>query len=125
MATIERFKMSTPERRRRVFSKAFKVKKVKEIEQKKVTIAQVSRAYEVSKASIHRWINEYGSANEKIERVIVEEKSDTALLLQYEKKIAELERLVGQKQVLIDFQAKMIELAEKEYRIDIKKKSQD
>lgn len=125
MATIERFKMSTSEKRRRVFSRAFKVKKVKEIEQKKVTIAQVSRAYAVSKTSIHRWINEYGSANEKIERVIVEEKSDTAILLKYEKKIAELERLVGQKQVLIDFQAKMIELAEKEYRIDIKKKSQD
>jgi len=125
MATIERFKMSTSERSRRVFSKAFKVKKVKEIEQKKVTIAQVSRAYEVSLRSIHNWINKYGSEKEKIERVIVEEKSDTALLLKYEKKIAELERLVGQKQVLIDFQAKMIELAEKEYRIDIKKKSQD
>lgn len=117
--------MSTSERSRRVFSKAFKVKKVKEIEQKQVTIAQVSRAYEVSLRSIHNWINKYGSKKEKNERMIVEEKSDTALLLKQEKKIAELERLVGQKQVVIDFQAKMIELAEKEYGIDIKKKSQD
>ena len=44
--------------------------------------------------------------------------------LQWDKsgKIAELEQLVGQKQVVIEFQNKMIELAELEYNIDIKKK---
>lgn len=123
MATIERFKMSTSEKMRRTFSKAFKVNKVKEIEQKKVTIAQVSRAYDVSANSIYKWIKAYGSSKEVYEHVIVEDKSETVLLLKYEKKIAELERLIGQKQVVIDFQEKIIELAEKEYGIDIKKKS--
>ncbi|EKO78685.1 hypothetical protein LEP1GSC068_2737 [Leptospira sp. Fiocruz LV3954] len=37
-------------------------------------------------------------------------------------KIKELESVVGQKQMKIDFQEKMIELAEKEYCVDIKKK---
>ncbi|MBK8149756.1 MAG: hypothetical protein IPK58_16510 [Acidobacteria bacterium] len=37
-------------------------------------------------------------------------------------KVKELERAVGQKQIQIDFFDKMIELAEEEYRIDIKKK---
>ena len=55
-------------------------------------------------------------------RMIVESESDTVKLIEYQKKIADLERLVGQKQVLIEFQDKMIELAEKEYNIDIKKK---
>jgi transposase len=34
---------------------------------------------------------------------------------------AELERIVGQKQIIINFQNKMIELAEQEYQVDIKK----
>ena len=37
--------------------------------------------------------------------------------------MADLERIVGQKQIVIDFQEKMIELAEQEYNVDIKKKS--
>lgn len=125
MATIKRFKMSTSEKRRRTFSKAFKEKKVKEIEQGKTTRSQVCEAYDVSLTSIQNWIKAYGSSKQAYERVVVESKSETALLLKYEKKIAELERLIGQKQVIIDFQEKIIELAEKEYGIDIKKKSQE
>jgi hypothetical protein len=36
--------------------------------------------------------------------------------------IKELERIIGEKQVKLDFQEKLITLAEKEYDIDIKKK---
>ncbi|TBH70176.1 hypothetical protein EWU22_13130, partial [Aquirufa nivalisilvae] len=38
------------------------------------------------------------------------------------KKVAELERIVGQKQILLDFKDKMIDLAEQAYGVDIKKK---
>jgi len=38
-------------------------------------------------------------------------------------KIGELERKVGQKQIKVDFLEKMIELAESEYDIDLKKNS--
>ena len=47
--------------------------------------------------------------------------AETKKLIALQGKIAELERVVGQKQLLIDFQSKMIELAEQEYGIDIKK----
>ncbi len=57
----------------------------------------------------------------KPERLIVESDSDTAKLIELRKKIAELERTVGQKQIVIDFKDKMIELAEEHYNIDIKK----
>ena len=36
--------------------------------------------------------------------------------------VKELERIVGQKQILIDFKEKMIEIAEEKYGIEIKKK---
>ncbi len=38
-----------------------------------------------------------------------------------QKKISELERIVGQKQLNIDFLEKMIEIAKEHYGIDIKK----
>ena len=37
-------------------------------------------------------------------------------------RIQELEQLVGQKQIQIEFKEKMIELAEEMYQVDIKKK---
>jgi len=55
-------------------------------------------------------------------RQVVEIESDTRKLIGLNEKIRELEQIIGQKQVLLDFHEKMIELAEQEYRVDIKKK---
>ena len=55
-------------------------------------------------------------------RLVVEMENETKKLIALQSRIAELERIVGQKQLTIDFQDKMMELAEKEYGIDIKKK---
>ena len=48
--------------------------------------------------------------------------SDAHKIKELRKKIEELERLVGQKQIQIEFKEKMIEMAEEMYRVDIKKK---
>ena len=122
MATLEQFKMSQEEKKRRTFSKEFKQKKVREIEQRRASISQVSKAYGVSMTSVQKWVHKYGKEKFNTERLIVESLSDTTRIIAYERKIAELERLIGQKQVMIDFQSKMIDLAEEEYGIDIKKK---
>jgi transposase len=122
MATRKKFKQSLQERRRRNFSEEFKRKKVSEIEQKTTTIAEVTREYEVSETSVRNWIIKYSINNRRGVRVIVEAESDTRKILEYKARIAELERIIGQKQVLIDFKDKVIELAEEEYGIDIKKK---
>ena len=58
----------------------------------------------------------------KPERMIIENQSDTQQLLALKKQVAELERVLGQKQILLDFKDKMIELAEEHYKLDIKKK---
>ncbi len=125
MATIDQFKMSKKEKLNRRFSEDFKVKKVREIEKGTSTPSQVSKSYDVSLTSVYKWIDKYGANKESTERFIIESKSDTVLIANYQRKIAELERLIGQKQVMIDFQSKIIELAEQEYRIDIKKKYSD
>jgi len=57
----------------------------------------------------------------KQERQIVESKSDTLKIKQLQARVKELEQIIGQKQILIDFKEKMIELAEEQYGISIKK----
>jgi transposase len=122
MATRNQFKQSVAERRRRIFSEEFKQKKVREIEQKITTIAEVSRQYEVRDTNVSKWLLKYGSKHMKGVRTIVESESDTVKIMELKAQIAELERIVGQKQVQLDFKDKMIELAEETYGVDIKKK---
>lgn len=123
MAKRSQFKMSVEERRNRTFSEEFKKSKVKDIEQGLITISEVCKAYEVSHTAVYRWLKAYGTNQGKKERMIVESQSDTHSLLLLKQKVAELERLIGQKQVLLEFQNKLIDLAEETYGIDIKKKS--
>jgi transposase-like protein len=122
MATRQQFKQSESERRRRHFSEEFKQKKVREIEQKSTTIAEVSRQYDVRQNNVSRWMAKYGKNYMKGARVIVESDSDTTKILALKTQVAELERIIGQKQVQLDFKDKMIELAEEAYGVDIKKK---
>jgi transposase-like protein len=122
MATREQFKQSSSERRLRRFSEEFKRRKVREIEQKMTTIAQVSRQYEVRQCNVSKWMVKYGQNYMKGVRLIVESESDTARLAALKAKVAELERIIGQKQVQLDFKDKIIELAEETYGVDIKKK---
>ena len=122
MATRKQFTMNEAERRRRHFSDNFKKSKVQELELGRLTISELKRQYEVSSTTIYRWIANFGTMKNKPERIIVETDSDTKELLLLKQKIADLERTVGQKQVLIDFYDKLIDIAENEYKVDIKKK---
>ncbi|MFZ1808177.1 MAG: transposase [Chloroflexi bacterium HGW-Chloroflexi-5] len=122
MARRERFKMTTSERRRRHFSDNFKIQKVRELETGKVKISELCEQYELADISVYRWLNKFGSMKGKKERIVIETDSDTKQLLELKKKLAELERIIGQKQVQLDFKDKMIELAEEMYGVDIKKK---
>lgn len=122
MATIEKMKMSTAQRRARRFSESFKIQKVQEIESGMVKISEICKLYQVTSTNVHRWIRKFGKMKDKPERIIVESKSDTKQLLELKKRVAELERIIGQKQILIDFKDKMIDIAEEMYGVDIKKK---
>lgn len=122
MANRNQFKMSSAERYKRTFSDNFKKEKVREIERGRTKVSEIVKQYEVSSTNIYRWIAKFGSMKQKPERIIVESQSDTKELLELKRKVAELERIIGQKQILIDFKDKMIEIAEETYGVDIKKK---
>ena len=121
MATRQKKKLSTSERRRRTFSENFKIQKVREIETGITRISDICKQYEVSTTAVYQWLKKYGIMKDKKERLVVESESDTKELLALKKRVAELERIIGQKQIQLDFQNKMIELAEEAYGIEIKK----
>jgi transposase len=122
MATRETFELNRAERHRRTFSESFKKEKVKQIERGTVKVSEICRMYHVSGTSVYRWIDRYGTGP-KIEKLIVEKNSETKVILDMQKRLAELERLLGQKQIEIEFYKKMIDIAEDHYEIEIKKNS--
>jgi len=106
----------------RHFSEAFKIEKVKLIEDGQITVLQLSRIYQVTDAAIYKWIRKYSTRITKAERIVVEKESEGAKTIELLEKLAELERKVGQKQLQIDYLEKVIELGSEEVGFDIKKK---
>ena len=108
---------------KRVFSEDFKKARVKEYEKGEYTVREMSVLYDICTTVLYRWIYKYSIYHRK-SAVIVEMKDSSKKKLQdLEKKVHELERALGQKQLKIDFLEKMIDLADEEFGIEIKKKS--
>lgn len=115
-------KLSVRERCNRSFSEDFKRKKVSELERNLVTVSELCREYQVSRTSLYKWVYLYSKMKKKGVKQVIEAKSDSRKLLQMREEIKELQRIVGEKQILLDFKDKMIEIAEEEYGVEIKKK---
>lgn len=92
------------------------------LEDRQITVKQLSRIYEVSEAAIYKWVRKYSSVLGLGEKIVVEKESEGAKTLALMKKVAELERVVGQKQLEIDYFKKIVEEIEDEIGEDIKKK---
>ena len=123
MANLKEYeKLTVKERQNRYFSEDFKRRKVSEIDRNLISVSVVCREYQVSHPAVYKWIYKYSAMRKKGIKQIVESKSDSKKLQEMRDQIRELERIVGEKQIKLDFQEKMIELAEQEYKVDIKKK---
>lgn len=110
-------------RKRRIFSEEFKKARVKEYERGEFTVKELTDMYNVSDQSVYQWIYKYSTYNKKQILVVESSKSGQQKLKELQDRIKELERVVGQKQLHIDYLEKMMELAKEEYQIDIKKNS--
>lgn len=122
MTNVGYFDWEKQPRTLRHFSEDFKRSKVRELEKRITSIADICRTYEVNRSSVYKWIYKYSAMAKKQLKVVVEAKSDTQKIRALEERIKELERIVGQKQLLLEFKDKMIEIAEETYGVDIKKK---
>ena len=122
MAKPENLKSKTQPRIQRYFSEGFRRQKVEEIEKNISKVSEICREYQVSTTSVYKWIYKYSVMRKKAIKQVVEAQSDTRKIIHLKEQVKQLERIIGQKQILIDIQEKVIEIAEQEYNIDIKKK---
>jgi transposase-like protein len=104
------------------YSEEFKKEIVSLFEKGTFSVIQLEKLYGISNPSIYRWIYKYSTFNQKGVRVVEMKKSSNQKLKNLSNKVKELEQIVGQKQIKIDFLEKMIEIAEDEFSIPIKKK---
>jgi len=122
MAKISYFDHESKPDFQRNFSVDFKKKKVRELERNITSIPDICKTYSVSRTSVYKWIYKYSNMAKKQVKQVIEAKSDTQKIKALQDRIKELERVVGQKQLLLEFKDKMIEIAEATYGVDIKKK---
>jgi transposase len=123
MANLKEYeKLTVKERQNRYFSEDFKRKKVSELDRNLITVAELCRLHQVSSTAVYKWIYAYSTMRKKGLRQVIEAKSESQKLLAMKDQIKELERIIGEKQIKLDFQEKLISLAEAEYKVDIKKK---
>jgi len=105
----------------RIFTEEFKKSCVKDYETGQFSVQELSKLFQIQPVLIYRWIHKYSAYNKRRIKIVEMADSSKQKLKELQKRISELERIVGQKQLNIDFLEKMIELARDQYGIDIKK----
>ena len=109
-------------RKRRSYTDEFKKEIVKGFESGEFSVSQLGKLYGIHNVVIYRWIYKFSTFNEKGVRVVEMKQSSSLKLKELAQKVKDLERIVGQKQIKIDYLEKMIDIASEEFDIDIKKK---
>jgi transposase len=107
--------------KQRVYSDEFKRQIVSEFESGKFSVLQLEKLHGISNVSIYKWIYRFSTFNKKGFRVVEMKDSTSNKVKDLEKKIRELEAMVGRKQIMIDYLETMMEVAKDELDIDIKK----
>jgi len=105
----------------RVFSEEIRRQTVRDIELRKCSVSQAADELKISVNAIYKWIYKYSRYLTKNKRMIVENESEAYRSKELEKKLRELEAIIGRKQMEIDLLNKLIELANQEYKTDLKK----
>jgi transposase-like protein len=108
-------------RKLRQYSEEFKKSIVDSFERGEFSILQLSKLYGIGNPTIYSWVYKFSAFNEKGCRIVEMKDSQQQKLKELSNKVKELEQIVGQKQIAIDYLEKMIELAKTDLNIDLKK----
>lgn len=113
------------------YSMSFKLSVVQEYETSRLSMETIQRKYGIQGShTLKRWIEKYGNFDVSNKSHCPVEKSKEQQLLELEQKIkllerknARLEKELKLKDIKAEFFDMMIDIAEKEYHIDIRKNS--
>jgi transposase-like protein len=113
--------MTTEEKRRRRFSEDFRRKQVALIEQGTYTITEVCRLYDVRYYAVKKWVEKFGKKSSP-GTIYVHSEKDIDRLREMEKEVDKLKKIIGEQQIQILYQSKVIELAKGRLGEDFEKK---
>jgi transposase len=122
MADLKAFRKAFDQSRNRSFSDKFKKDIVRRVEKNELTVSEVAIEFEVSRTSVYKWVYKYSNLYKKGLKQVIEPMSSTKKIKDLQSRIKELEQIVGQKQIKLDYFEKLIEISESDYNIDIIKK---
>jgi transposase-like protein len=108
-------------KKQRTFSEEFKRKRVKELIEKQITVSGLKRIHGVSRSSIYKWLYLYSPNHKRGTALVVEMESEPYKTKRLQQQVADLERIVGQKQLEIDFLGRLLEIGSEELGFDLKK----
>lgn len=84
-----------------------------------ISILSLSKLWGVSQNSIYKWVHKCSPDHTKGTTVDLQKETAAAKLMELHHRIAELERAVGHKQMVVDYRAKLMEIASKELDVDL------
>lgn len=108
-------------RQRRVFSESFKREKVAQISAGEISVTNFCKLWSVSPSAVYNWLHLYSPDHKKGTTMVIQKDSEASINQELRRRIAELEQAVGQKQMVIDYQNRLIENASEEFEVDLKK----
>ncbi len=108
-------------RERRIFSEEIKKKAVKDLTGKRTSIKALMNEHQISHQTVYTWLYKYSPYHEQKCTLVVQMKSEELKNNELRQRMAELERIVGQKQLEIDFLNKLLEIGSGELGFDLKK----
>ncbi len=118
---MKQAKVKLEVKQRRCFSEEFKKATVKDLVEKRITVLEISRLYEVSSVAVYKWLYKYSVHHHRQTTLVVQMESEQAKTKHLSQRVADLERIVGQKQLEIDFLSKLMEIGSEELGFDLKK----
>lgn len=117
-------KSSQKIRNRRRYSQAFKQARVDDFEKGTFSVGQICRLYNLPMTTVYGWIGKYSRYPRQTAVIVEVANSQTEKVKQLEARIAELERLLGRKQIKLDYyEAFLAELKEQGVAVEKKDSS--
>lgn len=92
------------------------------IEEKQITVREISELYSVTRAAVYKWIRKYGRLPQT-ERIVVEKESEGSKTRELLKRIRDLEAAIGRKEMENIYLKHVIKQANDYFECDIEKKS--
>lgn len=121
MKNRQKVKSGLKIRKNRIFSEELKKRIVEDLVYKRIKVTQASRLYEVTRSSLYKWLYKYSAHHHPGTRIVIEMESEEQKRKGHLERISQLERIIGQKQLEIDYLNKLLEIGSKELGLDLKK----